>query len=90
MKCRKLLDLAISGSESHVPGSVSKEEYPVTIAMSDEHGTKSRVHIPAYGGSEAQNGLPDLILSQEPKPLGKHRPPPPQSVWSPDELSYPP
>ncbi|GJW97995.1 hypothetical protein Tco_0179803 [Tanacetum coccineum] len=22
-------------------------------------------------------------------PLGKHRPPPLQSVWSPDELSYP-
>ncbi|GJX06385.1 hypothetical protein Tco_0194317 [Tanacetum coccineum] len=40
--------------------------------------------------SEAHNGPPDLILSHEPKPLGKHRPPPLQSVLSPDELSYPP
>ncbi|GKB53235.1 hypothetical protein Tco_0903988 [Tanacetum coccineum] len=80
---------AASGSESHVPGAVSKKEYPVTIDVSDKHGVETRVHIPAHGGSEAQNGLHDSILSHEPKPLGKHRPPPPQSVWSPDELSYP-
>ncbi|GJT52837.1 hypothetical protein Tco_0978994, partial [Tanacetum coccineum] len=59
------------------------------IAVSDVHGAETRVHIPAHGGSEAQNGQPDSIFSHEPKPLGKHRPPPPQSVWSPDELSYP-
>ncbi|GKG16050.1 hypothetical protein Tco_0358373, partial [Tanacetum coccineum] len=70
--------------------AVSEEEYPVTIDVSDEHGAETHVHIPAYGGSEAQNGLPNSILSHEPKPLGKHRPPYPQSVWSPDELSYPP
>ncbi|GKC75467.1 hypothetical protein Tco_1126241 [Tanacetum coccineum] len=79
-----------SGSESHVPGAVSKEEYPVTVVVSDEHGAETRVHIPAHGGSEAQNGLSDSILSHKPKPLGKYKPPPPQSIWSPDELSYPP
>ncbi|GKD00876.1 hypothetical protein Tco_1171150 [Tanacetum coccineum] len=81
---------AASGSESHVPGAVSKEEYHVTVAVSDEHGVETRVHIPAHSGSKAQNGLPDSIISYEPNPLGKHRPPPPQSAWSPDELSYPP
>nr|GFB52563.1 hypothetical protein [Tanacetum cinerariifolium] len=40
----------------------------------------TRVHIPAHDGSEAHNELPDLILSNEPKPLRKHRPPPPQSA----------
>ncbi|GKE62319.1 hypothetical protein Tco_1512686 [Tanacetum coccineum] len=80
---------AASGSESHVPGAVSEEEYLVTVAVFDEHGAETRVHIPAHGGSEAQNGLPSSILSHEPKPLEKHRPPPPQSVWYPDELSYP-
>ncbi|GKB09681.1 hypothetical protein Tco_0837993 [Tanacetum coccineum] len=44
---------AVFRSESYVPGAMSKEEYPVTIVVSDEHGTKSRVHIPAYDGSEA-------------------------------------
>ncbi|GJU31414.1 hypothetical protein Tco_1175003 [Tanacetum coccineum] len=47
-------------------------------------------HIPSHGGSEAHSGPPDSILSYEPKPLGKHKPPPPQSVLSPDELFYPP
>ncbi|GJT73023.1 hypothetical protein Tco_1032309 [Tanacetum coccineum] len=51
---------------------------------------ETRVHIPAHGGPGAQNELPGSILSHESKPLEKHRPPPPQSVWSPDELSYPP
>ncbi|GKE88153.1 hypothetical protein Tco_1565628, partial [Tanacetum coccineum] len=50
------------------------------VAVSDVHGAETRVHIPAHGGSEAQNGPPDLILSYEPKPLGKHMPPLPQSV----------
>nr|GEW00910.1 putative ribonuclease H-like domain-containing protein [Tanacetum cinerariifolium] len=33
-------------------------------------GAETRVHIPAHGRSKAQNGLPDSILSNEPKPLG--------------------
>ncbi|GJR70214.1 hypothetical protein Tco_0016279 [Tanacetum coccineum] len=64
--------------------------YPATVAVSDVHGAETRVHIPAHGGSGAQNELPDSIISHEPKPLRKHMPPPPQSVWSPDELFYPP
>ncbi|GJX63989.1 hypothetical protein Tco_0298332 [Tanacetum coccineum] len=67
---------AVSGSESHIPGVVSEEEYLVTVAVSDEHGAKTHVHIPAHSGSEAQNGLPESILSHEPKPLGKPRTPP--------------
>ncbi|GJX92053.1 hypothetical protein Tco_0345379, partial [Tanacetum coccineum] len=46
--------------------------------VSDVHGAGTRVHIHAYGGSEAQNRSPNSVLSHEPKPLGKHRPPPPQ------------
>ncbi|GJY15109.1 hypothetical protein Tco_0385531 [Tanacetum coccineum] len=46
--------------------------------VSDVHEAGTRVHIPAHGGSEAHNGPPDSILSHEPKPLEKHRPPPPQ------------
>ncbi|GKD21985.1 hypothetical protein Tco_1223688 [Tanacetum coccineum] len=63
---------------------------PDAYAVSDVHGAETRVHILAHGGSEAQNGPPDSILSHEPKPLGKHRPPPPQSILSPGESSYPP
>ncbi|GJW42474.1 hypothetical protein Tco_0071273 [Tanacetum coccineum] len=81
---------AASGSESHVPGAVSGEEYYITVVVSDEHGAETRVHIPAHGGSKAQNGLSDSILSHESKPLRRHRPPLPHYVWSPNELSYPP
>ncbi|GKB98407.1 hypothetical protein Tco_0984544 [Tanacetum coccineum] len=56
------------------------------VVMSDVHGAETRVHIPSvsrvhthgHGGSEAHDGLPESILSSEPKPLGKHRPPHPQ------------
>ncbi|GKB35065.1 hypothetical protein Tco_0880007 [Tanacetum coccineum] len=68
---------AASRSESRVLGAGSESEYPVTIAVSDVHGAETRVHIPAHGGSEAQNGSPDSILSHKPKPLEKHKPPPP-------------
>ncbi|GKC47266.1 hypothetical protein Tco_1064988, partial [Tanacetum coccineum] len=67
---------AASGSESHVPGAVSKSEYPATVDVSDVHRAGTRVHIPAHGGSKVQNGPPDSTLSHEPKPLGMHRPPP--------------
>ncbi|GKE71146.1 hypothetical protein Tco_1529218, partial [Tanacetum coccineum] len=53
-------------------------------------GSETHVHTPAHGGSEAHNELPDSILPNELNPLRKHRPPPLQSVLSPDELSYPP
>ncbi|GKD92695.1 hypothetical protein Tco_1372532, partial [Tanacetum coccineum] len=60
----------------------SHEEFllsvPDAYVVSDVHGAGIHVHIPAHGGSEAHNRLPDSILSHEPKPLRKHRPPPPQ------------
>ncbi|GKD93453.1 hypothetical protein Tco_1373290 [Tanacetum coccineum] len=70
--------------------SLPSVPYVYAVAVSDVPGSETRVHTPAHGRSEAHNGLPDSILPNEPKPLGKHRPPPPQSVLSPDELSYPP
>ncbi|GJY06666.1 hypothetical protein Tco_0373720 [Tanacetum coccineum] len=57
--------------------------------VSDVYGAETRVHVPAHGGYKAHNGQPDSILLHKPKPLRKHRPPPLQSVWSLDELSYP-
>ncbi|GKE12209.1 hypothetical protein Tco_1415760 [Tanacetum coccineum] len=67
----------VSRSESHVPGAVSEEEYLVTVVVFDEHRAETRVHIPAHSGFEGQNRLSDSILSHEPKPLRKNRPPPP-------------
>ncbi|GJT28863.1 hypothetical protein Tco_0128142 [Tanacetum coccineum] len=49
------------------------------------------VHIHDHGGSEAPDGSPDSILSSEPKPLRKHRPPlPPFSYCLLESPSYPP
>nr|GFC06073.1 hypothetical protein [Tanacetum cinerariifolium] len=81
---------AASRSESHVTGDVPKLEYPATVAVPGVPGAETRVHTPAPDGFKARNGQPDSILSSEPKPLVQHRPPPPQSVLSPDGLSYPP
>ncbi|GKF74627.1 hypothetical protein Tco_0220959, partial [Tanacetum coccineum] len=54
-------------------------------------GDGSRVHTHDHDGSEAPDELPDSIPSSEPKPLRKHRPPPPlSSILSPGESSYPP
>ncbi|GJX75729.1 hypothetical protein Tco_0322540 [Tanacetum coccineum] len=60
-----------------------------TVAVSDVPGDRSRVHTHDHGGSEAPDGSPDSILSGEPKPLGKHRPPPSPSILSHGESSYP-
>ncbi|GJY53864.1 hypothetical protein Tco_0445528, partial [Tanacetum coccineum] len=70
--------------------SLPSVPYVYAVVVSDVPGSGTRVHTPAHGGSEAHNGLSDSILPNEPKPLGKHRPPPLQSVLSPNELSYPP
>nr|GEX25808.1 hypothetical protein [Tanacetum cinerariifolium] len=64
-------------------------EYSAAVAVSGVSGAENHVHTPAPGESEALNGLPDLILSSEPKPLVQHRPHPPQSVSSSGVLSYP-
>ncbi|GJW58435.1 hypothetical protein Tco_0105166 [Tanacetum coccineum] len=50
-------------------------------------GDGSRVHTHDHDGSEAPDESPDSILSSEPKPLGKHRPPPLPSILSPGESS---
>ncbi|GKF18043.1 hypothetical protein Tco_0062961, partial [Tanacetum coccineum] len=65
-------------------------EYSTTVAVSDVPGDGSRVHTHDQDGSEAPDESPDSILSSEPKPLRKHRHPPPPSILSPGESSYPP
>ncbi|GJT96597.1 hypothetical protein Tco_1092115 [Tanacetum coccineum] len=60
------------------------------VAVSGVPGDGSRVHTHDHDGSEAPDESPDSILSSEPKPLRKHRPPPPPSILSPGESSYPP
>nr|GFA83805.1 hypothetical protein [Tanacetum cinerariifolium] len=72
-----------------LPSMPNAYEYSVTVAVSGVSGAETYVYTPAPGESEAHNGLPDSILSYEPKPLMQHRPPLPQSVWSPSGLSYP-
>ncbi|GKA28594.1 hypothetical protein Tco_0714839 [Tanacetum coccineum] len=61
-----------------------------TISVSGMPGDGSHVHTHDHDGSEAPDESPDSILSSEPKPLGKHRPPPPPSIPFPGESSYPP
>ncbi|GJZ08831.1 hypothetical protein Tco_0543114 [Tanacetum coccineum] len=60
------------------------------VAMSDVPGGGSRMHTHDHGRSEAPDGSPDSILSSEPKPHGKHRPPPSPSILSHGGSSYPP
>ncbi|GKA73811.1 hypothetical protein Tco_0780113 [Tanacetum coccineum] len=48
----------------------------VTIAVFDVPGDGSRGHTHDHDRSEAPDGSPNSILSSEPKPLGKHKPPP--------------
>ncbi|GKF70966.1 hypothetical protein Tco_0207080, partial [Tanacetum coccineum] len=64
--------------------------YHAAVAVSDVPGCGSRVHTHDYGGFEAPNGSLDSILSSEPKPLGKHKPPPAPSILALGESSYPP
>ncbi|GKF16465.1 hypothetical protein Tco_0061383, partial [Tanacetum coccineum] len=51
---------------------------------------RSHAHTHDHDGSEALDESPDSILLNEPKPRGKHRPPPPPSIRSLGESSYPP
>ncbi|GJT08100.1 hypothetical protein Tco_0842562 [Tanacetum coccineum] len=62
----------------------------VAVAVSDDPEDGSRVHTHNHDGSEAPDESPDSIISSEPKPLRKHRPPPPPSILSPGESSYTP
>ncbi|GKF88319.1 hypothetical protein Tco_0259196, partial [Tanacetum coccineum] len=60
------------------------------VDVSNVPGDRSRMHTHDHSGSEAPDELHDSILSSEPKPLEKYRPPPPPSILSPRESSYPP
>ncbi|GJR02413.1 hypothetical protein Tco_0525397 [Tanacetum coccineum] len=60
------------------------------VAVSGVPRDGSRVHTHDHDGSEAPDESIDIILSSEPKPLGKHMPPPPPSILSLRESSYPP
>ncbi|GKG24233.1 hypothetical protein Tco_0392269 [Tanacetum coccineum] len=62
----------------------------ISVAVYGVPRDGSRVHTQDHDGSEAPDESLDSILSSEPKPLGKHRPPPPLSIPSPEESSYPP
>ncbi|GKF47362.1 hypothetical protein Tco_0137164 [Tanacetum coccineum] len=74
---------------SRLMSLITRRVSTISVAMFDVPGYGSRVHTHDHGGSEAPDGSPDLIISSEPKPLGKHRPPPPQSILSLGESSYP-
>ncbi|GJQ97861.1 hypothetical protein Tco_0009000 [Tanacetum coccineum] len=66
-------------------------QYSKAGAMPDVPGCESRVHTHDHDGFEAPDGSPDSILSSEPKPFRKHRPPPPPSILSPGDVHpYPP
>ncbi|GJS82019.1 hypothetical protein Tco_0748560 [Tanacetum coccineum] len=94
--CGLPLESLINQSLTHILESVfglccrwgSHPQLVTVVAVSDVPGSGTRVHTPAHGGSEGHNELPNSILLNEPKPLGKHMPSPLQLVLSPDELSY--
>ncbi|GKB26950.1 hypothetical protein Tco_0866351, partial [Tanacetum coccineum] len=72
----------------HCTTSALLTEKPVAASGVPRDG--SRVHTHDHDGSEAPDESPNSTLSSKPKPLGKHRPPPPPSILSPRESSYPP
>nr|GEX48843.1 hypothetical protein [Tanacetum cinerariifolium] len=80
---------AASESGSHATAAVFGSVYFRTVAVPDVPEVGTPVHIHARGGSEAHDVLSGLILLIEPKPRGHHRPPPPRSILSLGELSYP-
>ncbi|GKF29102.1 hypothetical protein Tco_0095444, partial [Tanacetum coccineum] len=55
------------------------------VVVSGVPGDGSRVHTHDHDRFEAPDESPDSILSSEPKPLRKHKPPPPPSILSPGE-----
>ncbi|GKG49928.1 hypothetical protein Tco_0518702, partial [Tanacetum coccineum] len=67
---------------SSLKESLPSVPYVSAIVVPDVLGYGSRVHTHDHGESEAHDELPDSILLSEPKPLKKHRTPPPQSILS--------
>ncbi|GJU48371.1 hypothetical protein Tco_1217926 [Tanacetum coccineum] len=79
--CRPSLVSCLSSLRESLPSAFDA----YAVAMPGVPGYRPCVHTHDHGGSEAPDGSPDSILSSEPKPLGKHKPPPPQSILSPGE-----
>ncbi|GJY18901.1 hypothetical protein Tco_0390392 [Tanacetum coccineum] len=67
--CHSSLASCLSSLKESLPSVPDAYGYSAAVAVSYVHGAETRVHIPAHGGSEAQNGPPNSILSHEPKPL---------------------
>ncbi|GKC34338.1 hypothetical protein Tco_1046722 [Tanacetum coccineum] len=88
--CHSSLASCLSSLGESLPFVPDAYDQSLEALSSQPTVSGSESHVPGAGGFEARNEPPDSILSHEPKPLRKHRPPPPQFVWSPDELSYPP
>ncbi|GKF16316.1 hypothetical protein Tco_0061234, partial [Tanacetum coccineum] len=78
--CRLSLASCLSSYIESLPSVPDTYEYPIAVVVSDVPGGGSHVHKHDHGRSEAPDGSPDSILSSEPKPLRKHRPPPPPSI----------
>ncbi|GKB69716.1 hypothetical protein Tco_0931128 [Tanacetum coccineum] len=74
---------------SRLMSLITRRVSAISVVVPDVPGYGSRVHTHDHDGSKAPDGSPDSILSSEPKPLRKHRPPPPQPILSPGESSYP-
>ncbi|GJZ44251.1 hypothetical protein Tco_0591506 [Tanacetum coccineum] len=73
---------------SRLMSLITRRVSAISVVVPDVPGYGPRVHTHDHDGSEAPNGSPDSILSSVPKPLGKHRPPPPPSILSLGESSY--
>nr|GEV82348.1 hypothetical protein [Tanacetum cinerariifolium] len=72
---RVLLSLsAVPESGSHVTDAMFGSVYSATVAVSGVSEAGTPVHTLAHGGSEAHGVLSGSTLSNEPKPLGQHRP----------------
>ncbi|GKF28157.1 hypothetical protein Tco_0094499, partial [Tanacetum coccineum] len=87
--CHPSLALYLSSHEESLPSMPDAYDQSLEALPSQPAASGSESHVPG-AVFEAHNGPPDSILLHELKPLKKHRPPPPQSVLPPDELSYPP
>ncbi|GKC23055.1 hypothetical protein Tco_1025205, partial [Tanacetum coccineum] len=81
--CHSSLVSCLSSHGESLPSVPDAYEYPVAVAVSGVPGDRSRMHTHDYDGSEALDESPDSILSSDPKPLEKHRPPPLPSILSP-------
>nr|GFC42089.1 hypothetical protein [Tanacetum cinerariifolium] len=80
---------AASESGSQATAVVSGSMYSATVVVPGVPEVGTPVYILARGGSEAHDVLSGLTLPIKPKPRGQHRPPPPRSILSPGESSYP-